>query len=425
MLHDATRPRVSRETRRLLAAAGLALLALWVLARLRFPERPPSPDPVSSVLTQISPPPTFADLAGEVDGVRLRIASVLSEVTWRAPDGSGGARAFPAWPWRDDLAIAMLPSEAATGARDGMVALDVPTGLALVRLASPPAGAGQAWTPDRLDRPRYLFAAAPGSSHPSVIPAYVSSLEPQRSPAWSTEIWRVPAASGLTPGGFIFTAAGEWLGVAADENGQRIIVPAAALLDRARRLSESSERRNAPAGDLGIQVQSLSPSLAAATGAATGVIVTFVDPAGPAAKALIVGDVIEQLNGEALPTAFAWHVRSTRLAASTSAALRVHRRGQAVDVSVAVPGAAAALPGVLGLTLARVPGAGSRVLQVLPGTAADRAGLKAGDLVTLAGEQAAPAPAQVRRSFGAIPDGGVVLFAITRERSHWLATLTR
>src|SRR6185503_3611993 len=74
MLTDTIRPRVSRETRRLLAAVGLALLALWILARLRFPERPASPNPVVPVLTQISPPTTFAGLAQETARVEQRIA---------------------------------------------------------------------------------------------------------------------------------------------------------------------------------------------------------------------------------------------------------------------------------------------------------------------------------------------------------------
>ena len=104
VLSDAARPRVSRETRRLLAAAGLALLALWILARLRFPERPASANPVATVLTQISPPTTFSDLAAEVDRVRRRVAPVLAEVTWPVPQAPGGARTFPAWPFRDKLA---------------------------------------------------------------------------------------------------------------------------------------------------------------------------------------------------------------------------------------------------------------------------------------------------------------------------------
>ena len=48
---NALRSRVSRETRQLLAAALIALLALWVLARIRYPGQPvePEPDPVAAL----------------------------------------------------------------------------------------------------------------------------------------------------------------------------------------------------------------------------------------------------------------------------------------------------------------------------------------------------------------------------------------
>src|SRR5688572_24793720 len=123
MLTETTRPRVSRETRRLLAAVGLALLALWILARLRFPERPPSPNPVAPVLTQISPPSTFAGLAQETARVEQRIAPLFAVVTWRLP-GEENPRAYPAWRWRDDLAIAMLPSASTVAARQDIRTVD-------------------------------------------------------------------------------------------------------------------------------------------------------------------------------------------------------------------------------------------------------------------------------------------------------------
>ena len=57
--------RLSRETRQLLTAALLALVALWVLARIRFPDQPATPNPLPSLLSQLSPVPRFANLAAE------------------------------------------------------------------------------------------------------------------------------------------------------------------------------------------------------------------------------------------------------------------------------------------------------------------------------------------------------------------------
>ena len=60
------RPRVSRETRLLLTAGLVAVAALWLLARIRFPERPVDPNPVPSVLSQLASVPKFDGLAGEI-----------------------------------------------------------------------------------------------------------------------------------------------------------------------------------------------------------------------------------------------------------------------------------------------------------------------------------------------------------------------
>lgn len=59
------RPPVSRESRRLFVAGALALALLWLLARLEFPERPVSPNPVPAVLGQLADGPFFDSLAAD------------------------------------------------------------------------------------------------------------------------------------------------------------------------------------------------------------------------------------------------------------------------------------------------------------------------------------------------------------------------
>jgi hypothetical protein len=422
MLTQTIRPRVSRETRRLLAAAGLALLALWILARLRFPERPASPNPVAPVLTQISPPTTFAGLAQEAARVEQRIGPLLSVVTWQSA-GEGHLRAQPAWPWRDGLAIAMLPSGSERPAREKIRSADTATGLALVNVNPHEAAPGAIWTPDRLDVPRYFFAATPAVSRPAVLPVYISSLEPQRSPAWSTEIWRVPARTELIPGALVFTAAAEWLGIAAHENGESVIVPAAALFDLATRLNQP---RPAP-GELGFQVQRLDAALAGEIGVhvGSGVIIAWVDPRGAAAKALETGDVIEAINGVSTPTPFAWHVRASRLGAGETAALKVRRAGELRDISVVAAPGPSIRSNALGLTLVRAPGLGSRITHVAAHTAGERAGLQVDDIVTTAGDDDEPSPSLVQRRFDDARAGAAILLTIKRGDIRRLVVLTR
>ena len=69
---------LARDTR-LLTTALVAVLTLWVLARMRFPDRPPTPNPVPPILEQLTAPPTFSDLADRVADARTRlVASLLS-----------------------------------------------------------------------------------------------------------------------------------------------------------------------------------------------------------------------------------------------------------------------------------------------------------------------------------------------------------
>ena len=82
------RPRLPRETRRLLLTAFVAVLTLWVLARVRFPERPAAPNPVPPILDQLTGPPTFAELAARVLALQnFRVAHGCLHIS--IPFGSG------------------------------------------------------------------------------------------------------------------------------------------------------------------------------------------------------------------------------------------------------------------------------------------------------------------------------------------------
>src|SRR5688572_24128770 len=69
----AYRPRVSRETRLLLITAAAALVVLWMLARVRFADRPVIQNPVQPLFTQIAPVVTLEALASQVAEAQPRI----------------------------------------------------------------------------------------------------------------------------------------------------------------------------------------------------------------------------------------------------------------------------------------------------------------------------------------------------------------
>ena len=140
----------------------------------------------------------------------------------------------------------------------------------------------------------------------------------------------------------------------------------------------------------------------------------------------MVGDVIEALDGRVLATRQPWDVRMARLLAGETLTLRVRSRGEVQDVAL-VATAVATQPEnrSLGLTLRGRGRIGAEVVRVERASAADRAGLAAGDVITLVADVQAPTPAQVTRSFAALRKGQRVMVAVTRADAHFVTTLER
>lgn len=257
----------------------------------------------------------------------------------------------------------------------------------------------------------------------SLRPVFVGSLAPIASPVWPNDIWLVPMQTDLVPGSFVFTRDALLAGLVIDHGGRRAIVPGEVLLAETERLLV---RRVSAPGHLGIEVQSLTPPVARATGAESGVVVTWVDAGGPSAGTVAAGDILEAVNGEVLLTPLHWDTRAVRLAAGETIALRVRRGGESHDVAlVAAPPPPRPANPSLGLTLRGIAGTGAAVVRVVPGSPADRAGLLAGDVITRMADIGAPSPAQIRRTFDASSNGQALLIALTRGDTHRVTALEK
>jgi S1-C subfamily serine protease len=115
-------------------------------------------------------------------------------------------------------------------------------------------------------------------------------------------------------------------------------------------------------------------------------------------------------------------VRAARLGAGDRVVLGVRRQGDWQDVQIVAAGPSGD-PLPLGLTLRRVTGLGSEVVNVDHSSAAAAAGIERGDLVTLVGTVAAPTPAQIEGAFQSAAKQGPVLIAIRRGATFTVATL--
>lgn len=407
------RPRVPRETRRLLVAALLALLSIWALARLRFPDRPAAPNPVAPLLDQLNSPTRFSDLASQIAATRSGIESVVLPI---------GATDLTALRIRDDVLVAWSRADAADP--PGVVtALDRASGLVLIKTTPvTSAPAPRVWPPERLDQPRYMIAARARQSGLLLEPFFAPTLEPFSNPIWPGTVWEVPGDIDVRPGSFVFTEDGQLVGLSWRSDGAVAIVPAATLLAEAERLLAEAHR--AP-GWLGVEVVPLTPSLTRATGASTGVVVTWRDARSPSLGILNVGDVIEAVDDRPVVSMQDWRAQTLRLSAQQALRLQVRRRGVVHQLSVTTVTRAPVLRSArLGLELRRVTG-GSEVVRVEAGSIAHDAGLRPGDLVVQADDAMAPTPAAVRQLFAASHAKRPLLLAVSRDGAHLLLTLEK
>ena len=417
------RPKVSRETRLLLTAAVLAIVVLWLLAQIRFDGVPVPASTIPAVLGQLASTPRFDDLAGQLAKIQSRLQPTLLVVG--ASAGDPAAPQQVAIKLRDDLVVTLLPPDTTPALGEAtLVARDAASGLAVARIAAAATMPHPLpWTPGRLDQPRYFFATGVAPMGVSLRPVFVGSLYPVDSPLWNALLWTVPAGTNLAPGTLLFTTDAALAGLVIAHDRGVAIVPGTTLLTEADRLIQSPPGFG---GTIGIGVQGLTPPIAAISGAPSGVVVTSVDDDGLPADELRAGDVIEAIDGQAVPSRQHWEARVARLAPGETLVLRVRRGGELRDVKVVA--AAPETPtdsGQLGLTLSGRARVGAEVVRVVPGSAAERAGLAAGDVITLVADIAAPSPAQVMRAFASASEGHPVMIAVTRGTTHFVTTLAR
>jgi hypothetical protein len=426
--------RLTRETRLLFVTIAVSVAALWVLARIRFADAPGPPNPITPVLTQLAPTPVFDQLSAAMVQVQSRMSSLLvgvdvtksplsighdsqSGVTALRIDGDSAIAMFNGELIRQDVDLA--PGIAVTGH-------DPASGLTLLRVVSSapttyiPATA--TWSPRQPQSARYLVAGELASGEISARPVFVASIEAMTSRLWADLVWGLPAATDVRPGSFMFTTDGVLAGLVSDIDGRLVIVPPETLRSAVDRLVAQGPREY---GQLGIAAQALTPAVSSSTRVPIGVVVTWVDPKGPAAGRLDVGDVIVSIADEPLSTYEHWRAVSARLGVGQTIAVRVQRGSQVRTEGLTAVAATAREPVPLGLTLRRVQEVGSEVVSVGPGSTAGQAGLLPGDVITLFGDRKAPAPAVIERVFATASTDRPILVAVTRNGSHHVLALEK
>ena len=427
------RPRVPRETRLLFTAALLAVVALWALARLRFPDSAPAGQIVPPILAPFVLRQGFFALESQLAEVSTRTAPSLEAVAIGDPDRAASTaqpRHVAALRLHDDVAVVLL------GQAEGQAAVivrDAVTGLAVLRLTPGPAAPiAQAWPRRDPMLSRFVMQTMASAAGTSLAPVIVGALTPTEAPLWSGALWVPNTVSQLVPGAFLFTLEGEWIGLVVRHRDGLAIAPA----ELVSRLAESRlSRAGQGVVSLGVEVQAVTPALGDVLGQATGVAVTWVVPDGPARASLRVGDVLQAADGRPLPTIEHWRRHLADLGTNPTV-LAVWRAGQSTEVSVSPvtvpafttsPASRLEPPAVrrpFGVTARRVAGVGAAITGMQPRSVAEAADLRVGDVITHFGTISAPTPAQVRMLAAAAPIGQSLLVAVIRDGAHHLTVVT-
>jgi S1-C subfamily serine protease len=323
---------------------------------------------------------------------------------------------------RDDAAVALLHDDRARE-QAGIIGFDPASRLAVIQAPFLPAPPPVPWNPRDPQEPRYLIEADISSGALSLRPVFVGSLTATKSPLWPQQVWILPSGTGLLPGSFVFTTDALLAGVVVEDDQQLAILPGAMLLAEAQRLVEQPK---GGFGDFGVDVHALTPTIAKATGASSGIVVAHVAPKGPASDGLVVGDVLEAADGILLETPLHWKAQTSRLQPGQAVTVRVRRSGKVHDVRlVAAPAHGDRSRLSLGLELHSTPGVGSAIIRVEPGSIGDRAGLRPGDVITLAGNVKAPSPAAITGAVERASAGEAVLVAFVRGGTHTVTALEK
>lgn len=211
-------------------------------------------------------------------------------------------------------------------------------------------------------------------------------------------------------GGPLFNMDGEVVGInsqiyspSGGSVGLSFAIPASVAADVVAQLKEKG---HVDRGWLGVTIQDIDKDLASSYGLdkAQGALVADVDPKGPALKAgLKAGDLITSFNGETIHKSSDLPNIVGRLLPSTKVDLEVIRKGKKQNLNVVIGklpvaenqslrnpqgGAPAVKSDALGLTVASIDPAsgvkesGVQILNVEPDSAAQRAGLMRGDIIT-------------------------------------------
>jgi hypothetical protein len=437
--------RSRRETRLLVVTLAVSVVLLLVLARFRFPEQAQQPGSqvvVTPPLQQLSARATYDDLSRIMSEVERRVVpSTLVLDVQTSEESTAGAvdvatRALPALRIRDSMAlVALRPNEEVVGILGRpdepvyLVGRDEVRGLAVVEVPVAPAPALSIAQAATTVSNRYVALVEASRSGPSVRPLFLGRTEVVEDLRWQQPLASLGGSLTAQPGSLVFTLDGDLVGLVTAEDGLPALVPAGLVLVAATELAQGRSRKP---GDLGVTWQPLTPVLSRATGVSRGVVVSGISGGGPSEGLLQPGDVVHTINGHPVRSISEARLAEAGLVPGQRAIVSAFRGSELLELAIVpfpaarqtAPAVAAPASAELGLVL-RVAPAGIAVVRVAPGTAAEAAGLREGDVITHLDRQPVTRMEAVTRAWDEAVGGRAFLLTIARENTTVVLALEK
>jgi hypothetical protein len=427
--------RVSRESRLLLLTVAVCIVALVLLARLRFPASPPvveSPAAAPAPLERLAARASYDALAADIERVEPIIAPSLIVLRVAAPLPSAPRDVHDALVPSDapplvrhvaavrigrDIAVAAIDSgtriDGIVGERTSgtasVLSVDPVRRIGLVRVPEAPVRQLPQLPLASLPTPLYVVVVEGTQAGVTLRPVFLGRGDRFTSSRWSRPLLPLGGIA-VTPGALLFSLAGEFIGTVVMENGAPTIAGAQDVVETGERLAGTAPPVPANAG---IAVQALTSPLRAALAVRQGVVVSNVDRGGPADGQLEVADVITAVGEWSTDSPDDLLLRLASQQAGDMVTMTVVRNGETRTAALVLQPTPVAPAEATSIAFVTARGVGTRVIESSSGIA--ESGLEPGDLVVRAGATRAPTAAQVRRVLAQPTPSGLALLVITRQ----------
>ena len=415
--------RSGRETRLLLVTIAVSAGMLLLLAQLRFPGEgaPTTAEPAPAPLERFAARATYDELASIMADLERRIApSVLVVPTV----GENGVVTYtPAVRIAPDRAVALVSGSShvapSTGAAATVVGLDAARNVMVLKVDPRPGDVVSPRTGLARPGPRYVAVVEGTARGPAIRPVYVGRTDVFQDPLTGDTLLSVGAVQQSLPrGSAVFSLEGVFIGLTADSTATVTLIPA----DTLQSIAQSARPPANTRAVLGVRVQPVTSQLARAAGVDSGVMVTHVEPGGPADGVLLSTDVVQAIDGTGTATVTAFTQVAESRTPGTPVRLSIVRGGKPQTVTLQ-PRPAGAPPSEAtdgGFVLRTVQGVGAEVVAVEPRSLAARAGLRRGDLIVALGGESGPSADAITRALRNARSGSVLL---TVQRGQEYAVL--